>query len=63
MFYAFLPYLSALLPEPTHYYDELRYIAWCIVEGDALNDWLTHLPAAHQELWHMLGEIIVTLFS
>lgn len=36
----------------------LKYIAWTIVEGDPLNDWVTHLPVEWQQTVIEIGTLI-----
>ena len=42
-------------------YPVIRYLAWCIVEGDALNDWLTHIDDV-PGLWYVIGETLAMIF-
>jgi hypothetical protein len=43
--------------------DLMRYFAWCVVEGDELNDWLTHLPHASQPAILEMGKALVNIFG
>jgi hypothetical protein len=43
--------------------DLIRYFAWVIVDGDWLNDWLTHLPVAAQPWVIELGKEVAQLLS
>ena len=38
-----------------------RYLAFCLLEGDPANDWLTHLPAAMQHTVYLFGSLLSTL--
>lgn len=40
-----------------------RYLAIVLTDGDALNDWLTHLPTAIAPYAQAIGELIAHLLS
>lgn len=41
----------------------IRYLAVIMVDGDWLNDWLTHLPADWQPTVQAIGELVAKLFG
>lgn len=44
-------------------FDLIRYLAFTIVEGDHLNDWLTHIPVDLQPMVESVGYALTLMFS
>ena len=43
--------------------DMFRYLAFIVIDGDYLNDWLTHLPVGMQEGMIEVGKAIAIIFG
>lgn len=41
----------------------VQYLAFVLVEGDWLNDWLTHLPIIYQPLVRGIGQAIAMVLG
>ncbi len=38
-----------------------RYLAFVLVDGDYLNDWITHLPEIYQPIVQGIGQVIAVI--
>ena len=45
-----------------HLINLTRYLAFVVVEGDYLNDWLTHLPSDWRQTVMEIGQIVADFF-
>jgi len=41
----------------------LRYLAFVLIDGDELNDWLTHMPAALAAIMLIVGRALATIIG
>ena len=43
--------------------DLLRYLSYVVVDGDWLNDWLSHLPAGMESYAIEMGKAVAQIFG